>query len=339
MAAERFLRIIFVGRFANRLHFYSSFSFCPNVTILLTISGTKGFSFKRLSQIVSCPPKMYNMHAAMRLVFDRIGFWSEIKLDIIRKYASAYSKIMENRFYHIYIDAFAGPGKHISKSTGDFVKGSPQIALDISPPFNEYHFIDIESAKIIELRKLAAQRAGTYIYEGDCNPILLNDVFPRVKYGDYRRALCLLDPYGLHLNWEVIQTAGHMNSIDMFLNFPIAAMNRNVLRRNPENVSPSSLQRMNAYWGDESWKQIAYNTQGNLFGWKVKESNETIVLAFAERLKKVANFEYVPKPLPMRNSRGAVVYYLFFAAQKELAHNIIEDIFGKYRALEACKWH
>jgi len=275
----------------------------------------------------------------MKLVFDEIGFWSEIKLDIIQKYASAYSRIMASRFYHIYIDAFAGSGKHISEKTGDFVKGSPQIALDVEPPFKEYHFIDIQSEKIAELSKLAAQRTGIYIYEGDCNPILINYVFPRVKYEDYRKALCLLDPYGLHLNWEVIQTAGHKKSIDMFLNFPIADMNRNVLRRNPEKVSPSSLQRMSAYWGDESWKQIAYNTQGNLFGWEVKESNETIALAFAERLQKVANFKYVPKPLPMRNSRGAVVYYLFFAAQKELARNIIEDIFGKYRALEACKWH
>lgn len=274
----------------------------------------------------------------MKLVFDTIGAWTEIKLDIIRKYASAYSRIMASRFYHIYIDAFAGPGKHISKETGEPVKGSPKNALEIEPPFKEYHFIDINSVKVAELNKLVEQRPEAHVWEGDCNSILLEKVFPKVEYEKYRRALCLLDPYGLHLNWEVIQTAGHMNSIDMFLNFPIADMNRNVLRRNPENVSPSSLQRMNAYWGDESWGKIAYNTQGNFFNWKVKESNEAIALAFAERLQKVANFKYVPKPLPMRNSRGAVVYYLFFAAQKELAHNIIEDIFGKYRALEACKW-
>jgi three-Cys-motif partner protein len=279
----------------------------------------------------------------MGLVFDEIGSWSEIKLEIIRKYASAYSRIMASRtnpeLYHIYIDAFAGPGKHISKRTRDIVKGSPQIALDINPPFKEYHFIDIKSAKIVELKKLTAQRERTYIYEGDCNPILLNKVFPRAKYEDYRRALCLLDPYGLHLNWEVIQTAGQMKSIDIFLNFPVTDMNRNVLWHNPENVDPADIQRMNAYWGDESWRQSAYNTQGNFFGWEVKEPNETIALAFKERLQEVAKFRHVPKPLPMRNSKGAIVYYLFFASQQELAHNITEDIFGKYRELEAHKWH
>jgi len=271
----------------------------------------------------------------MGLVFDEIGFWSEMKLDIIREYASAYSKIMANQthpeLYHIYIDAFAGSGKHISKRTGGFVEGSPKIALAIEPPFKEYHFIDIKSEKIIELRKLAAHRTGTYVYEGDCNPILLNHVFPRVKYENYRRALCLFDPYGLHLNWEVIQTAGHMNSIDMILNFPVLGINRNVLWRQPKNVDRALIERMNAYWGDESWRKSAYNTQGNFFGWPVKEPNETIALAFQERLREIAKFRHVPKPLPMRNSKGAIVYYLFFASQKEVAHNVMKDIFDKYQ--------
>jgi three-Cys-motif partner protein len=190
------------------------------------------------------------------------------------------------------------------------------------------------------LKKLATQRpeANIRIYEGDCNSILLEKVFPKVRFEDYRRGLCLLDPYGLDLNWEVIQTAGHMKSIDMFLNFPVVAMNRNVLWRNPENVDPSDIERMNAYWGDESWRKIAYS-KPNLFDFEMKEDNETIALAFREHLQEVAKFKHVPKPLPMRNSKGAIVYYLFFASQQELAHNITEDIFDKYRKLEAHKWH
>jgi hypothetical protein len=46
----------------------------------------------------------------------------------------------------------------------------------------------------------------------------------------------LLDPYGLHLNWEVIQAAGNMKSIDLFVNFPIMDINRNALWRNPDGI-------------------------------------------------------------------------------------------------------
>jgi hypothetical protein len=57
----------------------------------------------------------------------------------------------------------------------------------------------------------------------------------------------------------------------------------------------------------------------------VTQDNETIVAAFRNRLRKVAGFEYVPDALPMRNSNNAVVHYRFFASQKPVANDIIED--------------
>ena len=77
--------------------------------------------------------------------------------------------------------------------------------------------------------------------KGDCNHILLRQVLPRARYEDYRRALCLLDPYGL------------------------------------------------------------------------------------------TGFKFVPDPMPMRNSKGAVVYYLFFASHNEAGDRIARSIFRKYR--------
>src|SRR5439155_8247876 len=137
--------------------------------------------------------------------FDTIGYWSELKLDIVRQYATAYSTILAAQkppgFHHAYIDAFAGSGRHISKRTGEFVLGSPLNALAVHPPFKEYHLIDLDSNKIAALREATKGRPDVHVYEGDCNQILLDTVFSAVRYEDYRRALCLLDPYGLHLRW------------------------------------------------------------------------------------------------------------------------------------------
>src|ERR1700730_12001701 len=132
--------------------------------------------------------------------FDRIGYWSEIKLDILRAYASAYSTILAAQkspsLYHVYIDAFAGAGAHLTKSTAEFILGSPLNALNIRPPFREYHLIDIEPEKIESLRELTERWDNVFSYQADCNTILLEKVFPRVKYENYRRGLCILDPYG-----------------------------------------------------------------------------------------------------------------------------------------------
>jgi hypothetical protein len=57
------------------------------------------------------------------------------------------------------------------------------------------------------------------------------------------------------------------------------------------------------------------------------QPNSAIVAAFRERLKEVAGFKFVPEPLPMMNSKNAIVYYLFFASPKPVAQDIITHIF------------
>ena len=267
--------------------------------------------------------------------FDEIGYWSEVKLDIIREYAEAYSRILSAqtrpRLEHVYIDAFAGAGVHVSRTTQEFVLGSPLNALHVQPPFNEYHFIELVQARVAVLDDIAEeQEQNVFVYPGDCNQMLLEKIFPRVRWEDYRRGLCLLDPYGLDLNWTVIQKAGQMKSIEIFLNFPVMDMNRNVLWRNPDNVQQDQRDRMTKFWGDETWREVAYSTEGNLFGFEEKMDNETIAKAFRQRLLHVAGFGHVPKPMPMRNSQGATIYYLFFASQKPVASHIVNEVFEKY---------
>jgi three-Cys-motif partner protein len=68
-----------------------------------------------------------------QLKFDEVGYWSEIKLDIIKEYAAAYSRILTAQtrpsLEHAYIDAFAGAGIVFSRGKKEFVPGSPLNAL------------------------------------------------------------------------------------------------------------------------------------------------------------------------------------------------------------------
>lgn len=266
--------------------------------------------------------------------FDRVGNWSEIKLEIIEKYAAVYSLILSNHDYlhHAYIDGFCGPGINFSRESGEIIAGSPLIAMNIDPPFEEYYFVDMDPAKVDYLKMQVSEKDNAYIFEGDCNQILLDDIFPQIRFKDYKRALCLLDPYGLQLDWAVIEMAGNSKAIDIFINFPVVDANRNVIWKNPDKVSAYNLERMSRFWGDDSWKKVAYHEEQTLFGTeKVKNDNDVLAEGFRERLKEVAGFKYVPDPVPMKNSNNSTVYYLFLASQKKVAGDIITDIFNKYR--------
>lgn len=273
----------------------------------------------------------------MRL--DEIGYWSELKLEIIKKYAQTYSTILaaqqSPRLEHVYIDGFSGAGEHLSKGSGEMVPGSPLNALHVDPPFVEYFLVDLNGKKVDHLRALVVDRPDIHVLHGDCNAVLLDEVFPNVRWEQYRRGLCLLDPYGLHLNWRVIDTAAKMKSIEIFLNLPVHDINRNVLRHNVDKVTQEHRDRMTRYWGDDSWATELYKDaeQLSLFGDldREKQQNDAVAEVFRQRLRKVAGFAHVPKPLPMRNSKGAVVYYLCFASQKPVAGKIVDEIFASYR--------
>ena len=269
--------------------------------------------------------------------FDEIGAWSELKLEIIEKYGAAYTKAFTKtpNLKKYYIDGFSGAGVHVAKRTKAPIEGSPARALKITPPFDAFYFIDLNADKTDYLRAICGNRPGVHILTGDCNQYLTEQLLPTIQYKKFNRALCLLDPYGLDLDCDVILQAGQSGAVDMFLNFPVMDMNRNAIWKDPDKAPAGGVDRMNKFWGDDSWRNAAYAEarQRSFFGPElVKQGNEQIAAAFQERLKKVAGFGFVPKPLPMRNSRKAVVYYLFFASPKAVAQKIITDIFRSYEA-------
>jgi three-Cys-motif partner protein len=264
------------------------------------------------------------------IVRDELGPWSIDKLEIVQKYATAYGKVMERFPLHpIYIDGFAGSGHNVERATGEPVEGSPLRVLDIKPGFEEYYFIDIDGGKLDELKSTTRSRLNVFFYNEDANEALLR-IIPTVKYTDFKRALCVLDPYGLDVDWKVLVAAAKQKTIEIFFNFSIMHINRNILRHNRDTVSQKQYDRMMRAWGDDSWQRELFSTDDNLFGEPEKVNNWTVAEAFRKHLHDVAGFAYVPEPVAMKNSKNAVLYFWFFASQNSTGAKIAKDIFKHY---------
>jgi len=266
---------------------------------------------------------------------DEIGPWSEIKLDILRDYAAPYSRILKrNGFRHGYIDTFSGPGLHVRRAGGEEVLGSPLVALGVEPPFDEYHFIDLDGEKVDFLRGHVGSRPDVTFYKADSNQVMLELILPRFIYAKCTRALCVLDPYALTLDWKVVCAAGSSQAVEVFINFPVMHMNRNCKKEDISDILPGELDAMDRFWGDRSWHPAMFrpSRQGNLFGENELDKTENLDLAnaYCERLKKIAGFGFVAEPLAMRNSRNAIVYYLIFAGPNKIGWRIVQDIYRKY---------
>jgi three-Cys-motif partner protein len=274
---------------------------------------------------------------------EAIGIWTEIKHRIIREYAAAYTTILKEQPWcrgYAYIDAFAGGGEFVSKEDQErLILGSPLNALNIQNKFTEYHFIDIEQSKVDRLKELVADRPeveSIHFYVSDANQILRQAILPKFQYQTFKRALCILDPSGIDIEWDTIASIAQAKTMDVYLNFPIMDINRNEALKVLETADPKQGARLTKIWGDDSWKNLAYVEQRQLFDEPILikiRGNETLKQGFLERLRKVAGFAFVPEPILMRNQIGGPLYFRFFASHQPVAQNIAQDIFEKYRGV------
>jgi len=111
-------------------------------------------------------------------------------------------------------------------------------------------------------------------------------------------------------------------------------INRNVLFEDLSTARTDDINRMNSFWGDDSWQKKLYREQDDLFGktHQIKKLDyKSLALAYKERLTTIAGFTFVPEPVLMKNTNNGPLYYLFFASLQPVANKIINDIFRKHR--------
>lgn len=285
------------------------------------------------------------------------GPWTQQKLEALKKYLQAYTKIFKNnpkaRFYSIsYVDAFAGTGTlrrpepsgfiellpELRKNEEKFRKGSVRRALEIDPPFDEYVFIEKNKKKCEELKAIVAEfssRNVTIINE-DANTALLG--WCSSLNMKRQRAVVFLDPFGASVKWQVVAELGRTRAVDLWVLFPYSAVNRMLVRdRRPRK---SWADRLTSVFGTTEWEDAFYSKtsfRSLLESTKLIESvhksadHRAIIDFFVGRLKQ--EFVAVSDPFPMHNSNGSLMFLLFFAAANErsakVGLKIANDIIGK----------
>ncbi len=267
------------------------------------------------------------------------GAWTEKKLSCVKRYIVAYEKVMKNQnFTLLYIDAFAGPGyRAIQKNKSAFYisgfqKGSPVIILENTDTFNEYIFIEKHLKTFQNLKKLESKYPEKKIvFKNEDANYCITDLCNNINWRNHR-AILFLDPFAMEVKWTTISTIAQTKAIDLWILFPAMAVNR-LLFKNKK--IPEKLQnQLNTVFGSSEWKEYFYQESPQLdwFGKNRKSekvaSFESIKSFYLKKLRTV--FPGVaPNPLPLKNSKGSILFYLCFAVSNER---------GKMPALNIAKY-
>ena len=125
---------------------------------------------------------------------DVVGNWTEMKLQILQDYAKEYAKILKSQPYikHVaYIDGFAGAGAHISKESGEVIKGSPARALAIEPRFSHYHFVEMREGPVSSVSAKWAKTSPSQFTKVTATKCCSKTYFHNVDFGKIIAVLCV----------------------------------------------------------------------------------------------------------------------------------------------------
>ena len=283
-----------------------------------------------------------------------VGPWAREKLGCLRKYLSAFTTILSKQQFkgYFYIDAFAGPGSlkirkasadptqrtllevseysALDKDESEYLGGSPRIALEVDPPFTDYIFVDVDSARVQHLQLLKSEFEVTgrriHIRQQDCNEYL-NEFLEKIRRQQRRwRGIVFLDPFGMHVPWKTIAEIGKTGVIEVLINSPVGMAIQRLLKRRGE-FSPKQREKLDTYFGTSEWFDLLYRTQEGLFGEQIAKedrSGDVLVKWYRERLKAV--FGYVTAAREVQTASGRPLYYLIFAGPNKTGAKIADDV-------------
>ena len=282
------------------------------------------------------------------------GPWTTEKLNILESYLDSYTTALKSQpFRLVYIDAFAGSGEinigecEVSDlDSVSFVRGSTARALSVRDrPFDQFVFVEKQPERYQVLMELKAQHPNRLIdvKQDDANAFLTSlrkQSFRRGlstrTYEDWRGVL-FVDPFGTELKWTTVEHIAALRRLDMWLLVPVGAMGRMLpLSRNPDEVQPRWVDRLNVVFGGPHWRKLySVSPQGDLFGQAASEREpgvDGLLEIYKEQLRRVFDTRFLPESRTLKNSKNSPLFEFIFCGghpkgariAKRIAKHVIE---------------
>lgn len=209
---------------------------------------------------------------------------TEAKLRTVENYLKAFTTALSGKFTLVYVDAFAGSGASTPKrdknqlqllGAEEIVDGSARRALRISPPFDQFLFIEKLARNVRSLQGLREEFPDRghqiEIVRGDANAHL-NDFAAKLDRRN-ARAVVFIDPFGLSLEWSTIAALGATQRVDLWYLVPAGGMSRQIKLDGSELESATLLDRV---LGTTAWRGrvIESTVSTDMFGMPVASTSK-----------------------------------------------------------------
>ena len=205
--------------------------------------------------------------------------------------------------------------------------GSAVLALDINPPFAEYHFGDLRPKRVNALKRLASEYDGRrkiFVKSGDANDIV-ERFCARLSQDRSLRSVVFLDPYGLQVRWSSLEALAATKKADVWCLVPMEGLIRQ-LSHDREKLNEGKADRLDDFLGTPDWRDFYKASQGFGFVKNPTESRKIDIPGLEDfvlqRLRKI----FVGKvfdPLPIFRMRTGHHMFSLYCAIANPSENAV----------------
>lgn len=298
------------------------------------------------------------------------GPWTEEKLDAFEEYVKAYLTVMKTfrekyNWTLCYFDGFAGNGTRSAEEITEEIevmtdlfggevtqselyvyRGAAERVVRIEEQgikgFDTFFFIDKDKNSCDALKEHLSHfsfRGKPHFYDCDANEALLA-LSKWMKARSGRKALVLLDPFGMQINWTSIEALKGLD-VDLWILVPSGVIVNRLLRKNfSDEKGFLHPEKLKSFFGlsEEELKNAFYTEvkEASLFG---EENTKSVKLA--DPIKRIAElyvkqlglvFPQVTKPLVLESPSGRPLFHFVFASKNATGKKIAQFIINKKKA-------
>ncbi|MFQ5852199.1 MAG: three-Cys-motif partner protein TcmP [Candidatus Binatia bacterium] len=251
-----------------------------------------------------------------------VGPWSRHKLFYVRGYLDLVSRAMRRTFRdRHYLDLFAGPGRCVVDDGSGEIDGSPLIPFSLPIAFTAYHFAEADSEALAALKariQRAYPTAQVTYHEGDSNHLIeeLRNVVPSSSLN-----VALVDPTGLHLQFESLSRLTRGRRMDLIYLFPEGmAVKRNIEQFLGQQSSPLDDVLGTTQWRTRFGKRLPVSKDAEA---EWERTGRPIVEVFRNQLTSISYKDVrIGSEIVVRNRNNVPLYYLVFASKHRLGHRL-----------------
>ena len=265
------------------------------------------------------------------LPMREVNSWTSDKLALLAYYLDPFAKLCHDKAGGWYfLDGFAGNGANDAGQLGRY-KGSALIGATQEPQAKRVVLVEKSQRSVRALRKRCERaRPDALVIAGNCNEVIRR----ALSHFDDRQlpAFCVLDPEGMELAWETVETcatAREKNNPDdedpalheLLIYFSTPGVMRTAAVTD-ERMIAGDEQALRRVFGNDAWRPIAERQRaGTLSG---KAAGREYLALYKAQLQELG-YEHVMSRPSIGTSRSNLIYHLVFATSNDAGRNIMQD--------------